>query len=158
MDINDPDLLLPSVLPFKKTQLTERYPKGQTRGRHWKHLKQIIQAENYYSYPADEPTYVSIEAPPSMYPPKKYCDITGFEVNLLTSNLLRSVMDSKHYRSDVVCFIFSWVVDAVMQAPYTDPRSKLRYANTEVFKLIRSLPEDTIQGYLALRNAAVVLK
>lgn len=56
MDINDPDLLLPSVLPFKKTQLTERYPKGQTRGRHWKHLKQIIQAENYYSYPADEPT------------------------------------------------------------------------------------------------------
>jgi len=45
-----------------------------------------------------------------------------------------------------------------MQAPYTDPRTKLRYANAEVFKLIRSLPEDTIQGYLALRNAAVVLK
>jgi len=56
VDLNDPDLLLPSVLPFKKTQLTDRYPKGQTRGRHWKHLKQIIQAENYYSYPADEPT------------------------------------------------------------------------------------------------------
>lgn len=56
LDLNDPDLLLPSVLAFKKTQLTDRYPKGQTRGRHWKHLKQIIQAENYYSYPADEPT------------------------------------------------------------------------------------------------------
>lgn len=25
---------------------------------------------------------VSIEAPPSMYPAKKYCDITGFEVSL----------------------------------------------------------------------------
>lgn len=56
VDLNDPDLLLPSVLPFKKSQLTDRYPKGQTRGRHWKHLKQIIQAENYFSYPADEPT------------------------------------------------------------------------------------------------------
>ncbi|KAG0626813.1 hypothetical protein M758_2G153600 [Ceratodon purpureus] len=122
IDLNDPDLLLPPVLPFKKTQLTERYPKGQTRGRHWKHLKQIIQSENYFNYPADEPTYVSIDSPPSIYPPKKYCDITGF------------------------------------QAPYTDPRTKLRYANAEVFKSIRSLPDEIIQGYLALRNAAVVLK
>jgi hypothetical protein len=56
LDLNDPDLLLPSVLPFKKTQLTDRYPRGQTRGRHWRHLKQIIQAENYHTYPADEPT------------------------------------------------------------------------------------------------------
>lgn len=121
-ELVDPNLVLPSVLPFKRSQLTDRYPKGQTRGRHWKHLKQILQAENYHLYPADEPTYVNIEAPPSMYPAKKYCDITGFE------------------------------------APYTDPRTKLRYANTEVFKLIRSLPDDYIQGYLALRNAAVVLK
>jgi hypothetical protein len=56
VDLNDPDLLLPSVLPFKSIQLTDRYPKGQTRGRHWKHLKQILQAENYQTYPADEPT------------------------------------------------------------------------------------------------------
>ncbi|KAH9554223.1 hypothetical protein CY35_08G053400 [Sphagnum magellanicum] len=92
-ELADPNLVLPSVLPFKRSQLTDRYPKD-----------------------------VNIEAPPSMYPAKKYCDITGFE------------------------------------APYTDPRTKLRYANTEVFKLIRSLPDDYIQGYLALRNAAVVLK
>lgn len=122
VDLNDPDLLLPSTLPFKSIQLTDRYPKGQTRGRHWKHLKQILQAENYQTYPADEPTYVNIEAPPSMYPAKKYCDITGFE------------------------------------ARYTDPRTKLRYANAEVFKRIRFLPDDYIQGYLALRNAAIVLK
>nr|XP_016509000.1 PREDICTED: chromatin-remodeling complex subunit ies6-like [Nicotiana tabacum] len=44
------------------------------------------------------------------------------------------------------------------EAPYFDPRTKLRYANTEVFKIIRSLPSDYVQRYLALRNAAVVLK
>ncbi|BBN00601.1 hypothetical protein Mp_2g00470 [Marchantia polymorpha subsp. ruderalis] len=118
----DSDVILPSVLPFKRSQLLDRYPKGHSRGRHWKHLKQIIQAENYQLYPADEPTYVSIEAPPSMYPAKKYCDITGFE------------------------------------APYTDPRTKLRYANADIFKRIRSLPDEFIQGYLALRNAAVIIK
>ncbi len=55
-ELVDPNLVLPSVLPFKRSQLTDRYPKGQTRGRHWKHLKQILQAENYHLYPADEPT------------------------------------------------------------------------------------------------------
>ncbi|CAM6117790.1 unnamed protein product [Calypogeia fissa] len=121
-ELVDADLILPSVLSFKRSQLSDRYPKGHSRGRHWKHLKQIIQAENYHLYSAGEPTYISIESPPSMYPAKKYCDITGFE------------------------------------APYTDPRTKLRYANPEVFRRIRSLPDEYIQGFLALRNAAVVLK
>ncbi|KAG0474224.1 hypothetical protein HPP92_016081, partial [Vanilla planifolia] len=67
-----------------------------SRGRHWKHLKQILQAENFQSYPANEPNYLNIETPPSMYPSKKFCDITGFE------------------------------------APYVDPRTKLRYASPEV--------------------------
>eukprot|EP00897_Mesotaenium_endlicherianum_P009601 jgi/Mesen1/866/ME000114S10948 len=53
----DPDLVLPAVLPFKRSQAEERYPKGVVRGRHWKHLKQIIQAENYHSLPPGEPTY-----------------------------------------------------------------------------------------------------
>eukprot|EP01018_Ginkgo_biloba_P007034 Gb_20482 [translate_table: standard] len=172
-EVIDADLLLPSVLPFKRIQMSEKYPKGHARGRHWKHLKQILQAENYHSYPADEPNSlwnipvycmavlapflddfgipwpfpslaleeaygetspaggrltafsladVNIESPPSMYPAKKYCDISGFE------------------------------------APYTDPRTKLRFANVEVFKRIRSLPDEYIQGYLSLRNAAVILK
>ncbi|KAL2641825.1 hypothetical protein R1flu_009412 [Riccia fluitans] len=121
-ELSDSDVILPSVLHFKRSQLSDRYPKGHSRGRHWKHLKQIIQAENYLLYPPDEPNYISIDAPPSMYPAKKYCDITGFE------------------------------------APYTDPRTKLRYANAEVFKKIRSMPDEFIQGYLALRNAAVIIK
>jgi hypothetical protein len=45
-----------------------------------------------------------------------------------------------------------------MQAPYVDPRTKLRYADPEVFKQIRNLPDEYVQRYLALRNAAVVLR
>ncbi|KAK3006538.1 hypothetical protein RJ639_017693 [Escallonia herrerae] len=41
------------------------------------------------------------------------------------------------------------------EAPYYDPRTNLRYANAEVFKAIRSLPNDYVQRYLALRDAAV---
>jgi INO80 complex subunit C len=48
-----------------------------TKGRVWKNLKQIINGENYDEYPIDAPTYVSVQAPPSMLPAKKYCDITG---------------------------------------------------------------------------------
>eukprot|EP00850_Spirogloea_muscicola_P017845 SM000157S02075 [mRNA] locus=s157:100868:101408:+ [translate_table: standard] len=70
------------------------------------------------SWPAD----VSIESPPSMYPAKKYCDLTGFE------------------------------------APYMDPKTKLRYCNVETFKLARSLPDDMVQGFLSIRKAELVLK
>lgn len=49
------ELVLPTHLSFKRIQMYEKYPKGQSRGRHWKHLKQIIQAENYQNYPPDDP-------------------------------------------------------------------------------------------------------
>ncbi|KAK1286316.1 hypothetical protein QJS10_CPB20g00006 [Acorus calamus] len=122
LEVVHADILLPPVLGFKKIQMADKYPKGQSRGRHWKHLKQILQAENYLNYPANEPNYINIESPPSMYPPKKFCDITGFET------------------------------------PYTDPRTSIRYANTEVFRRVRSLPNEYVQRYLSLRNAAVVLR
>lgn len=121
-DLEELEVLLPANFDFKRIQLSEKYPKGQARGRHWKHLKQILQTENYYLYPAGEPNYMNVEAPPSMYPAKKYCDMSGFE------------------------------------APYTDPRTKLHFANTDIFKKIRALPTEYVQGYLALRNAQVVLK
>ncbi|ERN06652.1 hypothetical protein AMTRI_Chr01g135050 [Amborella trichopoda] len=121
-EVLDADILLPPVLPFKRVQMSDKYPKGANRGRQWKHLKHILQAENYQNYPPDEPNYVNIEAPPSIYPAKKFCDITGFETH------------------------------------YTDPKTKLRYVNTDVFKRIRYLPNDYVQRYLSIRNAAVVLK
>ncbi|XP_021682393.2 chromatin-remodeling complex subunit ies6 isoform X1 [Hevea brasiliensis] len=46
----------------------------------------------------------------------------------------------------------------LFKAPYFDPRTNLRYASADVFKLVRSLPNEYVQRYLALRNAAVVLK
>jgi len=52
----------------------------------------------------------------------------------------------------------TFVYSCIMQAPYYDPRTNLRYANADVFKLVRSLPNEYVQRYLALRNAAVVLK
>ncbi|KAI9136917.1 YL1 nuclear protein C-terminal domain-containing protein, partial [Paraphysoderma sedebokerense] len=63
-----------------------------------------------------------IVSPPSLIPPKKYCDITGLE------------------------------------APYTDPKTGLRYHNAEVYKFIKTLSTHTVQEYLGLRGAAVVLK
>ncbi|KAG5253445.1 chromatin-remodeling complex [Salix suchowensis] len=110
------ELVLPTHFSFKRIQIYEKYPKGQPRGR-WKHLKQILQAENYQNFHTDEPNFTTIHAPTL-----RICDITRFE------------------------------------APYHDPRTNLRYANTDVFKLVRSLPNEHVQRYLALRNAAVTLK
>jgi INO80 complex subunit C len=67
------DWFVPRSLPFKRRSASLDAKKK------WKKLKQVLQTEGYESLPATEATYVNIEAPPSMYPPKKYCDITGFE-------------------------------------------------------------------------------
>ena len=48
------ELVLPTHFSFKRIQIYKKYPKGQPRGR-WKHLKQILQAENYQNFPTDEP-------------------------------------------------------------------------------------------------------
>ena len=113
-------------LPMKKSTF-KRPPKRS------KNLKQILQAEvtarknangiatNGNSTPVfaegggNTPTassaatglqslsWASIEAPPSVLPPKKYCDITGLESN------------------------------------YQDPKSRLRYHNSEIFRVVRGL-------------------
>jgi INO80 complex subunit C len=77
-----------------------------------------------------------IDAPPSLLPQKKYCDITGLE------------------------------------GRYTDPKTKLRFHNSEVYAVVQTLPASVDQEvcqillslrmlmvqYLALRSANVVLK
>lgn len=45
-----------------------------------------------------------------------------------------------------------------LPAPYTDPKSRLRYHNAEVFQVVRSLPQGAAEKYLEARGAHVVLK
>ncbi|KAG8530052.1 uncharacterized protein KY384_005534 [Bacidia gigantensis] len=45
-----------------------------------------------------------------------------------------------------------------LPANYTDPKSRLRYVNKEVFDVLRSLPQGVAEKYLEARAAHVVLK
>ncbi|KAJ3158168.1 chromatin-remodeling complex subunit ies6 [Geranomyces michiganensis] len=44
-----------------------------------------------------------------------------------------------------------------LEAPYTDPKSGLRYHNSDVYQFIRTLEPQHVQSYLSLRDAAVKL-
>ncbi|KAI9669383.1 MAG: hypothetical protein M1831_000419 [Alyxoria varia] len=45
-----------------------------------------------------------------------------------------------------------------LPAPYTDPKSRLRYHNGEVFAVVRNLGQHLTESYLAARGAHTVLK
>lgn len=45
-----------------------------------------------------------------------------------------------------------------LPAPYTDPKSRLRYHNIEMFGIIQNLSANVQQNYLEARGAHVVLK
>jgi INO80 complex subunit C len=45
-----------------------------------------------------------------------------------------------------------------LTARYTDPKTRLRYHNVEVFQLVRTMPQGTTEAYLAARGAHTVLK
>ena len=45
-----------------------------------------------------------------------------------------------------------------LSAPYTDPKTRLRYHNKEIFGLIRTLPQNATEDFLAARGAHTVLK
>ncbi|KAF7267310.1 hypothetical protein GWI33_019432 [Rhynchophorus ferrugineus] len=44
-----------------------------------------------------------------------------------------------------------------LPAPYTDPQSRLRYANKDEYATIIDLPMDITAGYLALRGATSIV-
>ncbi|XP_060531316.1 INO80 complex subunit C [Cylas formicarius] len=44
-----------------------------------------------------------------------------------------------------------------LPAPYTDPQTRLRYANKEEYATIIDLPMDITAGYLALRGATSIV-
>ena len=45
-----------------------------------------------------------------------------------------------------------------LQGKYQDPRTGLRYANAQEYSRIQSLPPSTVEAYLTIRKANVVLK
>jgi len=45
-----------------------------------------------------------------------------------------------------------------LEAPYTCPRTLMRYSDKATYQAIQDLPEGGEQGFLAMRNAAVKLK
>ena len=45
-----------------------------------------------------------------------------------------------------------------LPAPYTDPKTRLRYHNKEIFGVIRTMPQNVSEGYLEARGAHTVLK
>lgn len=45
-----------------------------------------------------------------------------------------------------------------LQAPYRDPKTRLRYHNKEIFDVVRSLPQGVVEKYLEARGAQVILK
>ncbi|EJT98521.1 hypothetical protein DACRYDRAFT_24543 [Dacryopinax primogenitus] len=110
--------------PFKNP----RYTRPQSKKL--RSTKQILAAERERERLRREtgtankeaPTYITIEAAPSLLPQKRYCDITGLE------------------------------------APYTDPQSKLRYHNKAVYEFIKSLPPGTSHECLAIRGQHSVIR
>ncbi|KAL5114469.1 chromatin-remodeling complex subunit ies6 [Pleosporales sp. CAS-2024a] len=45
-----------------------------------------------------------------------------------------------------------------LPAPYTDPKTRLRYHNKELYGTIRTMPQNVYEAYLAARGAHTVLK
>jgi INO80 complex subunit C len=117
--------------PFKRPPLRTRHPRRN------KTLKQIFQDEQKALAAAlavSDPAAAAeksktraqgklrpeglhwgdIDAPPSLLPQKRYCDVTGLE------------------------------------GRYTDPKSKLRFHNSEVYAVIQTLPQSVDQEVKAL--------
>lgn len=51
-----------------------------------------------------------------------------------------------------------WCDVTGLPAKYTDPKTKLRYADGEVYQALRSLPVGASERYLEVRGANVILK
>lgn len=83
----------------------------------------------------------TIEAPPSLQPAKKYCDVTGLEVRLLFQSVSLAPR----------------LTFARTKAPYVDPRSMLRYHNAEIYEIIKTFQPAVIQTYLAVRGRGLLL-
>lgn len=75
-----------AALPFKKKGQEKAASLGINtfKKKNWKSIKQLLQVDRDEfgaKLPAEFATYESVGAAPSVFPPKKYCDITGLQAN-----------------------------------------------------------------------------
>lgn len=77
-----------------------------------------------------------------MLPPKKYCDISG--------RLVRDTARAAPAPEPCVCMC--------VQAKYTHPRTKMQYANAQLYAVIEHMPRHAVDAYLELRKARVRLR
>ncbi|XP_068932075.1 INO80 complex subunit C [Petaurus breviceps papuanus] len=74
----------PKPLPFKDPKFVHSGIGGAVAGkknRTWKNLKQILASERALPWQLNDPSYFSIDAPPSFKPARKYSDISGLVAN-----------------------------------------------------------------------------
>ncbi|XP_036596160.1 INO80 complex subunit C [Trichosurus vulpecula] len=74
----------PKPLPFKDPNFVHSGIGGAVAGkknRTWKNLKQILASERALPWQLNDPSYFSIDAPPSFKPARKYSDISGLVAN-----------------------------------------------------------------------------
>jgi INO80 complex subunit C len=98
--------------------------KEREKAERLKRQEEAMQVDGEAQPPSvqDVPTYSSVEAPPSIIPQRRYCDITGLE------------------------------------APYTEPTSRLRYHDKNIYEIVKSLNPAAQQAYLALRGSSTMVK
>ena len=70
---------------------------------------------------------------------------------ILSDSYVHNTNNVTRNENQLVFYIYYFFV---MQARYTDPQTKIRYANPEEFTRVRTLPSDLVTGYLALRKAS----
>ena len=75
---DDPAISPPDVTKVKFKNPTFEFSFFATsKKKRWRNRKQLVLAERSLAWKHDDPTYSSIDAPPSLKPIKKYADISG---------------------------------------------------------------------------------
>ncbi|KAI5794379.1 YL1 nuclear protein C-terminal domain-containing protein [Peziza echinospora] len=130
--------------PFKN-------PNWKPAARRNKNLKQILQEANRAQAALLNPPAPAADAPaaaaaaPSQAAPKPPTIVGATFTNIESAPSLHPARAH-------------WCDITGLPARYTDPKTKLRYADKEVYKAIGNLPPGNAEGYLELRGANIILK
>ncbi|KAM7440495.1 INO80 complex subunit C [Porites harrisoni] len=74
--VSEASVIPPGQFVFKDTNF-EHSGVNAGKKKIWKNLKQIMTLERGLPWKQDDPTYSSVDAPPSFKPSKKYADLSG---------------------------------------------------------------------------------